>query len=150
MAAPSVFIMGRGSSLSISTDGTTFTPVKQLQQVSYSGGKLDFDDVTNLDSPGSFHEYAPTLNDSGKVQLTGVFSDADPGQLMFGAAFINATLISVKQQMAPRTGQTVGFLRTYTAYVAEPLNVSHGTTKAMSFQASLMITGPITDTAGHV
>ncbi len=144
----STFIMGRGSSLSISTDGTAFTAVKQLQQVSYSGGKLNFDDITNLDSPSSFMEVAPTTNDPGQCQLTGVFSDSDQGQTMFNAAYTNATLLTVKMQMAPRTGQTKGFLRQFTAYVGEPINFSYGTTKAMTFSASLKVTGPFTDTPG--
>ena len=154
MGAPTTFYMGRGSTFSISIDGTTFTPVKQLQQVSYSGGKLNFDDITNLDSPspvGSnavFEEVAPTTNSSGQCQLSGVFSDSDAGQVMFIAAFNNVQLLTVKMQMAPRTGQTKGFLRTYTAYVQEPPNYSYGTTKAVSFQGSLKITGPMTDTVG--
>jgi hypothetical protein len=154
MSAPSVFIIGKGSSFSISTDGTTFTKVSQIQQVSYSGGKQNFDDVTNLDSPAPaggtavFEEVAPTTNSAGQCQLTGVFSDSDAGQLMFNAAFNNSQLLYVKQQMAPRTGQTKGFLRTYTAYAQEPINFSYGTTKSMTFQASLKVTGGFTDTPG--
>lgn len=154
MANPSVFIMGRGSAFSISTDGTTFTKIGQIQQVSYSGGKQNFDDITNLDSPAPtggtavFEEVAPTTNSAGQAQLTGVFSDVDAGQLMFNAAFNNSQLVYVKMQMAPRTGQTKGFLRTYTAYVQEPINPSYGTTKAMTFQVSLKVTGGFTDTAG--
>lgn len=144
----SKFILAKGSSISLSPDGTTFTPVKQIQQVDYSGGKMEFDDVTNIDSPGGVHEWVPTLNDSGDVQVSGVFSDQDPGQLMFDAAFAAQTLMTVKMQMAPTGTQTKGFLRSFQAYVSAPCNISYGTTKAMSFKGSLKITGLVTDTAG--
>lgn len=151
-----VFYLGRGSTFSIAlaSSQAAATPVKQIQQVSYSGGKTNFDDITNLDSPspagttGLFTEVVPTTNESGQCQISGVFNDADPGQQMFIAAYNNQALLNVTMQMAPRSGQTKGFLRAFTAYVQEPPNYSYGTTKAMSFQGSLKVTGAFTDTPG--
>jgi len=144
------FVTGKGSTLSIATAGSgtlTYTEVKQIKTTQYSGTKMDTEDITNMDSPGAFREYAPTLNDGGQLAVSGVFDPADPGQLMFSAAFNAQTLISVKHQFAPASGQTVGFLRTFVGYVTEnTLDLQFD--KSSTFNGTLKITGQITDTPG--
>lgn len=144
------FVTGKSSTLSIATSGTgtpTYTVVNQIKTTNYSGTKLDTDDITNMTSPGAFREYAPTLNDAGQLAISGVFDPADPGQLMFSAAFNAQTLISVKHQFPVAQGQTTGFLRTFVGYVTEnTLDLQFD--KASTFNATIKITGPITDTPG--
>lgn len=144
------FVTGKNSTLSIATAGSgtlTYTPIDQVKTTNYTGTKLDTDDITNMSSPGAFREYAPTLNDAGQLAVSGVFDPADPGQLMFSAAFNAQTLISVKHQYAPAQGQTTGFLRTFSGYVVEnTLDLQFD--KTSTFNATIKITGPITDTPG--
>lgn len=143
------FHLGKGAAFSISTDGgTTFTQVKQLKTCNFSGAKSDFEDVTNMDSPGATREWAPTLLDGGEAQVQGVFLDTDPGQLAFNAAYAAQTLLVCKLQMPPRTGQTVGYLRSFSAYVSEGNNLDAQFDKSSSFSGTLKITGPITSNPG--
>lgn len=148
-ATPTKFHLGKGGVFSISMDGgTTYTPVKQLKTCSFTGAKSDFEDVTNMDSPGATREFAPTLLDSGEAQIQGVFLDTDPGQLAFNAAYAAQTLLTCKLQMAPRAGQTVGYLRTFSGYVSEGNNLDAQFDKSSTFSGTIKISGPITVTAG--
>jgi len=148
-ATPTKFHLGKGGAFSISTDGgTTYTQVKQLKTCSFTGAKSDFEDVTNMDSPGATREWAPTLLDGGQCQIQGVFLDSDTGQLAFNAAYAAQALLTCKLQMAPRAGQTVGFKRVFTAYCEEGNNLDAQFDKSSTFQGTLKITGPVTDTAG--
>ncbi len=106
-----VYQMGVGSSLSISTDGgTTFTKVSQLKTVSFAGYTGEFEDISNMDSPNAVREFAPTMADPGTADCQGVFDDADAGQVAFNAAVISRVKCKFKLQFAPRDGQTTGFL----------------------------------------
>ena len=143
------FVLGNGSTLSIQTSGSsTYVLVKQMKTVTYSGSKLDLEDITNLDSVGAYREYAPTLRDAGTVATEGVFAPADPGQIALTAAFDVSVPILVKHQLPPAAGQTTGILQTFAAYVAERPTFDTQADKTSSFKASLKITGPITTTLG--
>jgi predicted secreted protein len=139
---------GKGSTFSISIDGgTAFTLCKQIKTTQYSGAKTDLEDITNMDSPGAFREFLPTLLDSGQVAIGGVSDLTDAGQLVVNAAFIAQTKVIVKHQYPPAAGQTTGFLRTFAGYIQDN-NLDAQFDKASSFAATIKITGPITDTAG--
>jgi hypothetical protein len=142
------FRMGKGSVFSISSDGTTFTPVKQQKTVNFSGSKSDLEDITNMDSPAATREWAPTLLDSGQCAIQGVFLDSDPGQLAVNAAYQAQTLLQCKLQMAPGVGQSTGFLRTFSAYVTEGGNLDAQFDKSTTFSATFKLTGAWTDTPG--
>jgi hypothetical protein len=141
------FVLGKGATFSISTDGTLFTPVKQLKTIQFSGGKSDLEDITNMDSAGAFREFAPTLLDAGQAAVNGVFNPADPGQLAFNAAFIAQTLVHCKLQFAPAPGDSTGFLRTFSGYVTDD-NLDAQFDKASTLAATVKITGPVNDTPG--
>jgi hypothetical protein len=141
------FVLGKGSVFSISTNGTTYTPVAQIKTISFSGGKLDTEDITNMDSPGDFREYAPTLLDAGQAAISGVFNPADPGQLMLAATFLGPTLVTCKLQYPVMAGFTTGFLRTFTGWVTES-NLDAQFDKSSTLSATIKVTGPITDTPG--
>jgi hypothetical protein len=143
------FILGKGAVLSASTNGTTFTPVNQLKQITFSGAQSDFVDVTNLGSTGAYKEFAPTLLDSGTATITGILSPSgDAGQTMVGAAFENQSLTHWKLQFSPAGAQTTGALRTFNAYVSKKPVMNAQLTDAVSFDFELKVSGPITDTAG--
>ena len=142
------YVLGKGSVFSISTtSGGTFTPVKQIKTIQFSGGKSDTEDITNLDSTGNYREFATTLLDAGQVALSGVFDPLDPGQLMFAAAFTGQTLLFCKLQYPPTQGQTTGFLRTFTGWVVEQ-NQDAQFDKSSTISATIKVTGPFTDVAG--
>lgn len=139
---------GKGGSISLSTDGTTFTRVAQVQKVSSSGQKSNFADITNLDSPSAFVEKIPTTLDSGTLSFTVVANPTDPGQLMLLASFQAQSKLTVKLQYPPIGTQTTGLLKTFSAYVSSAPMPSVAVTEASTFDAELTLTGPVTDTPG--
>jgi Lambda phage tail tube protein, TTP len=145
----SVGFTGKGGSLSISSDGTTFTPVDQIQKVSSSGQKANLADITNINSPNAFIERIPTTLDSGTVSFTVVSNPADAGQLMLLAAFNAQTKLTCKLQYPLVGTQTsAGLLKTFSAYVTSAPMPSLAVTEASTFDAELTITGPVADTPG--
>jgi len=145
----SKFVLGQGSVFSISTDGTTFTPVNQLKTVSFTGTKLDTEDITSMSSPNSFREFAPTLLDSGQVSISGVFDPHDTGQTSFAAAFNAITLLTCKLVFPVMVGDSTGFTREFSGYVTE-YTLSDAFDKSANLSATIKITGQITDTAPTV
>lgn len=145
----SIGFSGKGGTLSISTDGTAFTLVKQVQKISSSGQKSNFADITNLDSPDNYVEKLPTTLESGSLSFTVVSNPADAGQLMLLAAFQAQTKLTVKLQY-PKVGAqtTTGLLKTFSAYVSAAPMPSMAVADASTFDAELMITGPVVDTPG--
>jgi len=132
----------------MSTDGgTTWTPIKQLKSVTYPNSKADFDDITNIDSPGAYREWAPTMLDAGTVEFQGVWAETDPGQIAFAAAFDSQALVMFKHQFATRAGEVTGFLRTFSGYAAQKPSVDAQFDKSSSFSGSIKVSGPFTDTA---
>lgn len=146
---PSIGFTGKGGSISISTDGTAFTKIGQVQKLSSGGQKSSFADITNLDSPSAFVEKIPTTLDSGTMSFTCVSNPADTGQLMLLAAFNAQTKLTVKVQY-PKSGAqtTAGLLKTFTAYVSSATDPTMDVTSAATFDSELTITGPVTDTPG--
>lgn len=150
MSKATSYALGKNGTVSISLDGTAFTPIAALKSISYSGDQQSYETITNMDSPGAQDEYAPTTSTPGTAQAQGVFSPfGDPGQIMSAAARQSQVLLTVKQQMAPAIGQTKGFSRTFNAYVQEcncPSDQQYD--KASTFNVTFKITGPKTDTFG--
>jgi len=144
-----VFVLGAGSVFSISSNGTTFTPVNQLKTASFSNTKLDTEDISNMGSPSAFREYAPTLLDSGQVAISGVFDPHDAGQIALAAAFNAITQLTCKLVFPVMTGDTTGFTREFSAWVTE-YTLTDAFDKSATISATFKITGPITDTAPTV
>lgn len=143
-----VAFTGKGATLSISIDGTVFTPVKQAQKISQSGQKANFADTTNLDSVGAFIERIPTTLDSGTFGGTIVSNPADAGQLMLLAAFQAQTKLTCKLQYPPVGAQVTGLLKTFSAYVSSAPAPNASVSDASTFDFELTVTGPVVDTAG--
>lgn len=146
---PSIGFTGKGGSISISTDGTAFTRIGQVQKLSSGGQKSNFADISNLDSPSAFIERIPTTLDSGTMSFTCVSNPADSGQLMLLAAFNTQTKLTVKVQY-PKSGSqtTSGLLKTFSAYVSTATDPTMDISSASTFDAELTISGPVTDTPG--
>lgn len=146
---PTSAFTGKGGSLAISSDGTSFTPVNQIQKISSSGQKANLADITNLSSPGAFIERIPTTLDSGTLSFTVVANPADPGQLLLLAGFNAQTKFTVKLQYPPVGAQSVGLLKTFAAYVTSAPVPSLSVGDASTFDVELTITGAVADTPGQ-
>jgi hypothetical protein len=151
------FVLGAGSSLAYATtpSASSFTAINQLKQITYSGTKSDYADLTNLGSPSyatggpPSKEYAPSVITPGTCQVTGILAPAgDAGQTGISAAFGTQVLLYFKHQFAPAAGQTTGAFRTFAAYVSTKPAMNAQLTDAVSFDFDLQITGVITDTPG--
>ena len=148
MPTQSTGFTGKGAILSLSTDGTNFTPIKQIQKLSSSGQKMNFADITNIDSPNAYIERIPTTLDSGTLSFTVVANPSDDGQLMLLAAFQGQTKLQVKLQYPPVGNQTTGLLKSFSAYVSSAPMPSAAVGDASTFDAEMTITGGIQDTPG--
>ena len=143
----SKYTLGNSAVLSASTTvGGTLVPVKQIKSISFSGSSVNFDDITNLDSTGSYQEFVPTTINPGNAQFEGVFVGSDPGQQMLSAAFETKSVLHFTLQFAAGVGESTGLKRVWDAYMAEKPNIAASTQKSVSYSGSLRITGPIVDT----
>ena len=147
-SAESVGFTGKGGSITVSSDGTTFTPIAQITKLSSSGAKANFADITNLDSPDAFIERIPTTLDSGTVSFTCVANPLDTGQTLLLASFNAQTKLTVKVQYPALPTQTTGLLKTFSAYVSSAPMPGVSVTDASTIDAELTITGKVTDTPG--
>ena len=126
----------------------TYSTVAEIKTIQFSGGKVDFEDVTNMDSPGAFREKVPTLLDGGDLSLSGNYISGDAGRLAFNTAYLGRTLIACKVVLPLAAGQTTsGDSFTFNGYVSEN-NVDLQFDKSVSFSAKITITGPVTEIAG--
>ena len=139
---------GRGASISVSIDGSTFINIDQAKNVSFSGPKSNFDSTTNISSPGAVEEFQPTTIDPGTATLDVVWNQTSAGQLMLSAQFYAQTLCTFKVQYPPQTGLTTGPIKEFKAYVAENGLPSLDISKTTTYSVQLKISGVITEVAG--
>jgi hypothetical protein len=144
---------GRGTVVSIGGltggGGTTFTPILELKSSGISGSEWTEEDVSNFNS-GANKEWLTTMLDSGTVDLAGNRITGDPGQQALAAAFDSGLKYDFKIQLPinSQAGQTTsGDLFTFSALVKSS-ETTIETTKAVTRNFKLHISGPITETAG--
>src|SRR5690348_12763382 len=77
-------VSAQGTTLEISADGTSFTPIKEIKTYSGFDGQASEIDVTNLDSTAK--EYRLGLQDFGNLQVDVNIVKSDPGQILVNAA----------------------------------------------------------------
>jgi hypothetical protein len=79
MPANPVGYQGRGTVIAFNVGGIgAYTALPQLQKFGKAGSKVDFDDITCLDSPGVNKFPAPVVVDNGKWSGEGVFDPQNP------------------------------------------------------------------------
>ena len=82
MANP-VGYQGRGTVIAFTvapvTGGSVYTALPQLEKFDKTNAKVDFDDITCLDSPGVNKFPLPIVVDNGKWSGEGVFDPQNPG-----------------------------------------------------------------------
>jgi hypothetical protein len=141
--------IGLGSVLSVNTSVTTtptWTPVGELNKLAFTGRQAGTADVTNFQSLA--REFKSTLISSGNLDITGNRIGGDAGQVAMEAAFVGLATKSFKLQLVisgtqTTTGDSFVFLA-----IVEKLNYSVEVDKAVSLDASLKISGILTETAG--
>jgi hypothetical protein len=153
MSASSGFT-GKGTVFSIMV-ATVATPVAQLKTLQFAGQKLNFEDITNLDSPAlgtsdvAVKESIPASADPGTMALAGIFIPSDAGYTALNTAYANAALTSFTVQLPKGPGQTTkGNLYSFSGYVTEEPNPDIQFDKTLTWKTTLQITGPITLTPG--
>jgi hypothetical protein len=144
------FMLSNGATVTITPPGVQVAiNIGQPKQISFSGSKLDLEDITNLASTGNYKEWAPTTLDAGNAALTCVYDAADAGQTALIAAFDARTLLTVIVQYPKGSDETTdGPKQTFSAYVAERPSRSLAVNKIVDFTTQLRINGPITEVAG--
>jgi hypothetical protein len=134
---------GYGSKLLLTTDGTDYFSIAQLQKVLPSGSKHTTTDQTNLLTPDNFERPLAVLIDGGQIEIAGVLDPANGSQLELGTLHANLTL--AKWQLQLSDGVTVYF---FSAYVAEYVPWTVQLSKALGFSAKLTVVGAMTGPAG--
>lgn len=79
MPANPVGYAGRGTVIAFNVGGIgSYTALPQLQKFDKSSAKVDFDDATCLDSPGSNKFPVPIVVDNGKYSGEGLYDPQNP------------------------------------------------------------------------
>jgi hypothetical protein len=153
MAASKGYI-GKGTvvSVGVGSGPETWTPIAQLKTAQFGGQKMNFEDVTNLDSAAVgatvLKEQMPTTADAGTIALGGIFLPSDAGQLALATAY-NGALTDFKVQLPKGPGQsTTGNLYAFSGYVSEQVIPDIQFDKVLTFKATVTLTTPITITPG--
>jgi hypothetical protein len=153
MAASKGFI-GRKTVISIGVAGApeTWTPIAQLKTGQFGGQKINFEDISNLDSDlvGNtiLKEQFPATADAGTLALGGIFLPSDAGQLALQGAY-GGTLTDFKVLLPKGPGQAAtGNLYTFSGYVSEGVYPDIQFDKVLTFKATITLATPITVTPG--
>lgn len=127
------------------TTGSSYTNVAQLKSFDLDGLKVEFEDITNLDSPAPggavFKEWLKTLVDGGSVKIEGVLNPADPSTQALAtnqAAAPSAALNFWKIILSNGTSNIL-----FEGYV-EQFGLKNEYNKAVPFTGSIKIVGPVT------
>src|SRR5438132_692086 len=109
--ANSIAKKGQGSILKVGGN-----VVAELKKIARTGGKANFADTTNMDSPGGYEEMLPTTLVAGEIDITGNFlGNADASQLALQTLFDAQTLNACEVVVAGGRGSFK-----FNAYVSEP------------------------------
>ncbi len=125
--------------------GGGFAPLSEIKKVDFTGGKADTADVTNMDSPGAYREYVPTLLDAGELSFDGNYlGNKDTQQQSLQTTFDSQILSNWEIILPAPPGETASRGKwSFKAYVTS-YDPAFPFDKEASFTAKLKITGPRT------
>jgi hypothetical protein len=146
--------VAQGSTISIgplasATGSPTYTPISEVQQISWTGAKTTVLTTTNLSSTAV--EKLNGLPDFGQVKMTMNRVTTDAGQLALAAAFSTPGkyLFQVQEPVDATIGQTTtGNMYALQAIVSEGPSFDLETNKATTVTYTLEISGAPAFTAG--
>lgn len=126
----------------VSYSDTSASPVADVnitgvQKVSFTGNKVDFSDITNINSPGDYREFFPTLLEAGECSFSCVyFNDS-----------IQKGVLTLRDNKSLRTWSVTDenniFTATFDAYV-ESCDSTEDLGKTGELTVKLKITGKMT------
>ena len=131
------FYPGYGSSLDIQSSPPIH--VAQIRKLNFPGIKADFEDVSNLDTPTIFKEWAKLMLDGGDMPFDGVMDPADPS---LADLWLSLKTNGSAALRTFRVTLTDASTADFSAYVGQfAFSVEYN--KVIAFNASLKITGDV-------
>jgi hypothetical protein len=127
------------------TTGGSYTPVAQIKKFSFSGLKVEFEEITNLSSPAPggavYKEWLKVVVDGGSVKFNGVLNPGDPTiqALQVNQAAAPAAALNYWKITLSNGTSTILFQ----GYVEE-FTMDNEYNKAVPFTGGVKIVGPVT------
>ena len=118
--------------------GSTVTPIGRLRAISEIRLTSEDMDVTALDSPDGFREYAQGVRDSGEVTVEGYYDSDNTGQTLLRTLYFSGASQTFKVVFPDESGVS------FTAYVKSVSLGSARVDQPVAFAATLRITGKVT------
>jgi hypothetical protein len=150
---------GKGTVFSIGSGGAgeTFTAVAQLKTLQLSGAKINFEDISNLDSPvlasGQIvlKENMSVTADLGTMAVAGLYLPMDTGKQAMDTAY-DGLPHDFKIQLPKGPGQTTaGNLFAFSGIIAENPKVPDiQFDKILNFKTTIQLTTDINVTPGSL
>lgn len=139
-------INGQGATISVSTDGTTFTEVGEVKSFGgIGGGTASIKDVTHLKSQAK--EKKLGLKDEGQVSLGGNYIEDDAGQEMMKTARTNSSILTMKVELDnKKTPSGNGTTWEFDVFVQTFKTDGISVDETVTFESSCEITGAVTET----
>jgi len=139
-------ISGQGTTISVSTDGTTYVEVGEVKSFGgIGGGTASIKDVTHLKSLAK--EKQTGLKDEGSVSIGGNYIDGDVGQEMMKEARNDSSILKMKVELNNKktptgNGTTWEFDIFVQTFKTDGISVD----ETVAFDSSCEITGAVTET----
>src|ERR1043166_9249280 len=124
--------MGDGASPEV------FNPIAEVRKVTISGNKVDFADVTNIQSPNNYKEFIPTLIEAGELSFECNYIPADTTQ----ASLVTARDARTKHNWKVVLPSTLGNI-TFAGFVSS-IDPSLDYSKEATLSVKVKITGAVT------
>ena len=136
-------INGQGATISVSTDGITFTEVSEVKSFGgIGGGTASIKDVTHLKSKAK--EKKLGLKDEGQVTLSGNYIEDDAGQEMMKTARTNSSILTMKVELEnKKTLAGKGTTWEFKVYVQTFKTDGISVDETITFDSSCEITGEV-------
>jgi hypothetical protein len=139
-------VNGQGATISVSTNGTTFTEISEVKSFGgIGGGTASIKDVTHLKSTAK--EKKLGLKDEGQITLGGNYIEDDVGQEMLQTARDNSTKLIMKVELANRKTPTgKGTTWVFDVFVQTFKTDGISVDETVVFDSSCEITGSVAKT----
>lgn len=111
-----------GATSEWSTDGTTWANVPEAKGIAVPSPEQEYQDATNLESPGGYREFVAGLKDPGAVEIPCGYTSG--GYETAHGYFTNGTLVHYRTTLPLEVGQSSGDVFTYTGFVTPQLETN--------------------------
>ena len=123
-----------GTTLSVQQSNATVT-IGRLRTIGEIRMTSDAEDITALDSPDGFREYAQGLRDAGEVTVEGFYDSTNAGQTLLRTLYLSGNTARFTVQFPDTSGIA------FTAFVRQLALGAAQVDKPVAFSAVLRITG---------